>query len=341
MKHVILTILIAFCVSTMSALFLVDTAAGQTAQPSRQQVVAPDVNPLVQPTPTSVSPTTLQPLLSAPAQLVPFTHLFTTTTTTEPTTTPEPENATEPEEEEPEEDPEDTPEEEDPFSEQDVITDTVPIDLNDLVDISFVDMILDSSGATVWTYDVTEQDDAPDLDKWMLQLPECATVQAASGNWEEVVFEDENGDSINGIRWSVDADFESDEFSVFLNGNLVEGNVTIAANSDGADPLFGSTTGPVCDEPGAVDDLDDLVDISFIDMTLDSSGATVWTYEVTEQMVPQNWTTGCYNSPNAQPCRPLPAIGKRSCLRTKMATRSTVFAGVLMPLLKAMRSPSS
>ncbi|NJP05500.1 MAG: hypothetical protein HC837_07705 [Chloroflexaceae bacterium] len=109
------------------------------------------------------------------------------------------------------------------------------------------------------------------------------------------MLEDENGDSINGIRWSVDAAFESDAFSVFLNGDLVEGDVTIAASSDGADPFFGSTTGPVCDEP---DDDDDAVSdgdyrIIFIDYEEHSNGTTTFYYRFEVEAgatAPDSWT---------------------------------------------------
>ena len=109
--------------------------------------------------------------------------------------------------------------------------------------VTFLGFSQSTENVSTWRYRVEEESCAQDLSNWMLELPACASVVDASPSPWEIVQPDPNY-QLNGIKWQTGTDFQSDEFSVVLSGDLIPGTVRVGVK--GPDVAVGEITGPVC-----------------------------------------------------------------------------------------------
>lgn len=99
-----------------------------------------------------------------------------------------------------------------------------------------------SGNTSTWRYYVEELPVAKDLSNWVLGLPACTRVVAASPKGE-FVNSDPNA-RIRGIKWQPGGGFVQGEFAVTLNGRWGVGTTTVAVK--GPDVARGQLAGPSC-----------------------------------------------------------------------------------------------
>jgi uncharacterized repeat protein (TIGR01451 family) len=112
--------------------------------------------------------------------------------------------------------------------------------------ITFLDVTYNDDGTSTWRYYVEEMPGAQDLSNWVLELPGCTYVVAASPEPWEAVYPDPNL-HLNGIKWQTGAGFWRGEFTVTLAGHWAVGVRMVGAK--GPDAAWGEIAGPICEPP--------------------------------------------------------------------------------------------
>lgn len=101
------------------------------------------------------------------------------------------------------------------------------------------------NNTSTWGYTVEALPGAKKLQKWVLALPPCATMVAATPEPWDAVRPDSNT-GLDGVRWQkFGRNFQQGDFSVTLTGPVVIGVVRVAAKA--AATAYGLLAGPVCD----------------------------------------------------------------------------------------------
>ncbi|MDM8517097.1 SdrD B-like domain-containing protein, partial [Desulfobacterales bacterium HSG16] len=119
------------------------------------------------------------------------------------------------------------------------------IELFNGYNIIFEGAVYNSDGTSTWRYTVEELPDAKDMSNWLLELPECVKVMEATAGFELISPDPNTG--LSGIKWDVDDQFESGNFSITLDRHWQQGIVEVAAKG-GSDIGAGQIVGPVCHE---------------------------------------------------------------------------------------------
>ncbi len=110
--------------------------------------------------------------------------------------------------------------------------------------ITFLKVVYNEDNTSAWSYSVEELPGVKDLSHWVLGLPECVTVVDGSPDFYELVAPDPKT-GVSGVKWDLNDEFETGEFTVVADGYQDKGIVKVAGKG-GTDVGIGEIYGPVC-----------------------------------------------------------------------------------------------
>ena len=101
----------------------------------------------------------------------------------------------------------------------------------------------DDNDTSTWVYEVEELPDSRDLDRWVLGIPECASVLSADP-FPSDINPSNPSSGLNGVEWNVNDGFDKGTFTIIVEGQWNVGTINVAAK--GPNWERGQIAGPVC-----------------------------------------------------------------------------------------------